>query len=171
MGLAEGPDGSLYISDTEKGKIWRVMFKGNRTWFNEENLRPTIDRKMASNIRRPDEIADNLDKLATSNGEKIYKTYCGSCHQNNGKGASDRFPPLAANSWVSGDKPRLIDIVLRGLEGPIMVNDIPFNGFMPQHSFLTDEDIAAVLTYVRNSFGNHATPVTAEEVGARRIAP
>jgi glucose/arabinose dehydrogenase/mono/diheme cytochrome c family protein len=171
MGLAEGPDGSLYISETEKGKIWRIMFKGDRSGFSDGNLKAINSRKTASNIRRPDELADNLDKLATSDGEKIYKTYCGSCHQNNGKGASDRFPPLASTSWVSGDKSRLIRIVLNGLQGPIMVNDLPFDGFMPQHAFLKNEEIAAVLTYIRNNFNNNATPVTAAEVGALRTAP
>jgi glucose/arabinose dehydrogenase/mono/diheme cytochrome c family protein len=173
MGLAQGPDGSLYISDTEKGKIWRVMFKGRRSQFGDKQIVKINERKLASNMRRPDETADNLDigadgRREATNGEKIYRTYCGSCHQNNGKGASGRFPPLAGTPWVTGDKARLIGLVLRGLEGRIEVNGEPFDGFMPQHSFLSDDEVAEVLTYVRRSFGNNASEVTAGEVSLLR---
>ncbi|MEJ0030493.1 MAG: c-type cytochrome [Bacteroidota bacterium] len=168
MGLAQGPDGSLYICDTEKGKIWRVMFKGNKSSFGSEQLAVINQRKSASNIRRPDEISDNLDKAVTTNGEKIYKTYCGTCHQNNGKGASGRFPSLAGTPWVTGDKNKLINIVLKGLQGSIVVNDEAFDSFMPEHSFLEDAQVADVLTYVRSNFGNNASAVTIDEVKTNR---
>lgn len=168
MGLAQGPDGSLYICDTEKGKIWRVMFKGNRSAFGGDQLAVINQRKSASNIRRPDEISDNLDKEITTSGEKIYRTYCGSCHQNNGKGASGRFPALAGAPWVTGDKSKLISIVLRGMQGRIVVNGESFDGFMPEHSFLDDAQIAEVLTYVRANFGNKASAVTIDEVKTAR---
>ena len=97
-------------------------------------------------------------------GEKTYLTYCGSCHQNNGKGASGRFPPLAGAPWVVGDKGLLISIVLNGMEGSITVNGEEYNNVMPQHSFLSDEEVAGVLTYIRQSFGNTASEVSAEDV-------
>lgn len=168
MGLAQGPDGSLYVSDTEKGKIWRVMFKGEKSDFGSEQLAVINQRKSASNIRRPDEISDNLDTGIATSGEKVYRTYCGSCHQNNGKGASGRFPPLAKTEWVTGDKNKLINIVLRGLQGGIVVNEVTFDGFMPEHSFLDDAQVAEVLTYVRANFGNNASAVTIDEVKAIR---
>ncbi len=164
MGIAEGPDGSLYLADTEKGKIWRVMYKGKKKQFGKEQLAAMEARKLNSNIRDPHEIDDNLDRGLAVGGEKIYQTYCGSCHQNNGLGASGRFPPLAGTSWVTGDKDRLIGIVLHGLEGQIEVNGETFDNVMPQHGFLTDEEVANVLTYIRQSFGNKASAVSTEEV-------
>jgi glucose/arabinose dehydrogenase len=164
MGIAMGPDGSLYICDTEKGKIWRIMFKGDRKNFGEAQLATMEKRKLLSNIRKPDPVQDNLDKGEVAGGEKVYSVYCGTCHQRDGKGASGRFPPLAKSSWVTGDKGKLISIVLRGLEGPVEVNGEDFNGTMPEHSFLADEEIANVLTYIRQNFGNQASAVTSKEV-------
>ena len=164
MGIAMGPDGSLYFSDTEKGKIWRVMYKGDKDGFGTPQLAKMEERKSASNIRTPHEIDDNLERGVVVGGEQVYRTYCGSCHQNNGKGASGRFPPLAGASWVTGDKSLLINIVLQGMEGPITVNGEAYNNVMPQHSFLSNEDVASVLTYIRASFGNSASPVSAQEV-------
>lgn len=164
MGLAVGPDGSLYIGDTEKGKIWRVMYQGKRAPFGEEQLARMEARKSLLHIRTPDEEADNLDKTLVREGAKVFNTYCATCHQRNGQGDSQRFPSLVGTEWVRGDKDRLIKIILRGLDGPIEVNGQPYNGLMPQHSFLSDEDVASVLTYIRQSFGNQASSVSAREV-------
>jgi mono/diheme cytochrome c family protein len=71
---------------------------------------------------------------------------------------------LAKTDWVTGDKKRLIELVLNGMEGPIMVNDQPFNGSMPAHSFLNNEEMASILTYIRKSFGNNASSIHAREV-------
>ncbi len=168
MGIAMGPDGSLYISETEKGKVWRIMYKGEKDNFGETQLAKMEKRKSASNIRRPHPVDDNLEKGVVVGGEQVYNRYCGSCHQNNGLGASGRFPPLAATSWVTGDKKRLIQLVLNGLEGQIEVNGLSFNNSMPQHSFLKDEEIANVLTYIRQNFGNKASAIATEEVQAAR---
>ena len=86
------------------------------------------------------------------------------CHQSNGKGASGRFPPLNSTDWVIGDKERLVHLILNGMEGEIEVNGEIYNGLMPQHSFLNDDQIADVLTYIRTHFDNKATIITAEEV-------
>lgn len=168
MGIAMGPDGSLYISDTELGKIWRIMFKGNKKKFGEAQLASMEERKLASNIRQPHVENDILQKETLTGGAYIYEVYCGTCHQRNGRGASGRFPPLANVSWVTGDKNLLISIVLKGMEGPIEVNNEQYNGTMPQHSFLSDEEVSTVLTYIRQNFGNDASEVTVAEVAAVR---
>ena len=171
MGLAQGPDGSLYISDSRKGKIWRIMYKGGRNKFDTAELAQMEKRKMSAHIRTPDEIADNLQGGVTAGGEQIYTTYCVSCHQNDGKGDGTRFPPLDSSEWVNGDKKRLIGILLNGLEQPITVNGKVFNNVMPKHDFLTDEQVALVLTYIRQNFGNHSSEITADEVAKERNSP
>lgn len=168
MAIAMGPDGSLYLSETEKGKIWRVMFKGNRKTFGAEQLSKMEAEKLKSNIRTPDFEKDNLESGKVTTGGAIYNTYCGACHQYNGKGSPGRFPPLAGAEWVIGDERRLIGVILNGLSGSIKVKGIPYDGVMPAHAFLKDSEIAAVLTYIRSSFGNQASAVTSNQVGAIR---
>jgi len=168
MAIAMGPDGSLYLSETVKGKIWRVMYKGDKKNFGEASLAKMEARKALPHIRTPHEIDDNLKKGQVTGGEKIYQTYCASCHQQNGKGAEGRFPPLVDASWVKGDKTKLINVLLNGLEGNIEVNGVGYNGIMPKHSFLTDEEAAGVLTYIRQNFGKKEDVITADEVGKLR---
>ena len=168
MGIAIGPDGSMYVSDSEKGKIWRIMFKGDKNKFGAQQLAAMEKEKSNSHIRMPDEINDNLDRDKPSSAAKLYDTYCRMCHQQNGKGDGARFPPLDSSEWVIGDKKRLINLVLNGVQGPIDVKGKSYNGTMPMHAFLSDNDLAVVLTYVRRSFGNAADSVNAAEVGMLR---
>jgi mono/diheme cytochrome c family protein len=86
------------------------------------------------------------------------------CHQSDGKGASGRFPPLNKTDWVIGNKERLVHLMLNGMEGPIEVNGENYNGIMPQHSFLKDNEIAEVLSYIRTHFGNTSNSISTEEV-------
>lgn len=98
-------------------------------------------------------------------GQKVYSTNCSSCHQANGKGSPGVFPPLAGNPVVTGDSSKVIHIVKNGLSGKISVNGATFNGQMPAwKGTLSDADIAAVITYVRSSWGNKASAVTASQV-------
>ena len=168
MGLAEGPDGSLYISDSQKGKIWRIMFKGDKTKFGDEQLAGMEKEKMSMHIRNPDEVADNLQKEALTGGEKIYQTYCGACHLKDGKGDGSRFPPLDNSEYVVGDKTRLINILLNGMQQPITVKGKQYSGLMPSHRFLTDNDMALVLTYIRQNFNNNSSEVSSAEVEKER---
>lgn len=168
MGLAVGPDGSLYIGDTEKGKIWRVTYTGDKKTFGKEQLASMEARKALSHIRTPDEVEDNLQKDMVDASQLLYNRYCGICHQANGQGASGRFPPLANTEWVNGDPASLIGIVLKGMEGGIEVNGEAYSGVMPQHSFLKDTEIADILTYVRKSFGNTAGEISPAMVAQTR---
>jgi len=126
------------------------------------------DRKRMAHIRTPHEVDDNLQEEFTGKGQELYHWYCGACHQRDGKGASGRFPPLAGVDWVTGEKQRLINIVLSGLEGPIEVDGESYDNVMPQHSFLNDEQISDVLNYIRSNFGNEASEISPEEVMAVR---
>ena len=94
---------------------------------------------------------------------------CGACHGQNGEGGPIA-PPLAGSDWVKGPVSNLIRIQLRGLQGPITVSGKEYNmpGGMAALSYQTDAQIAGVLTYIRNSFGNKASAVTPEQVAALR---
>jgi mono/diheme cytochrome c family protein len=109
-------------------------------------------------------------------GKAIYARdgYCNTCHQSNGQGLeSSGFPPLAGTTWVTGSEERLIKLVLKGLYGPIDVLGKKYPGQVPMTPFagmLNDDEVAAVLTYVRNSFGNKASAISAEKVKATRAS-
>ena len=109
-------------------------------------------------------------------GKKIYakEGYCTTCHQADGKGlTASGFPPLAGTKWVQGNEERAIKIILKGLMGQIEVNGKKYPGQVPMTPFeglLTDKEVAAVLTYVRNSFGNKATAISPEKVKVVRAS-
>lgn len=108
-------------------------------------------------------------------GQQVYMMVCFACHQPTGQGLPGMFPPLASSDWASAAKPdRLIRMVLHGITGPININGQPFTTpaplMPPQGATLNNEQIAAVLTYVRNSFGNRAGMVTPDQVQVIREA-
>ncbi len=103
-------------------------------------------------------------------GQKLYAKdgYCTTCHQTNGKGLpSSGFPPLSNSIWVTGNQERLIKLVIKGIMGPMELNGVKYAGQVPMTPYgglMSDKEIASVLTYVRNSFGNKATPIDPEKV-------
>jgi mono/diheme cytochrome c family protein len=100
-----------------------------------------------------------------ADGEVVFGRMCAVCHGFDGEGRPPAFPPLAGSEWVTDDDERLIGIVLDGLSGEITVRGERYNGLMLGfRKQLTDEEIAAVLTHVRSSWGNDAPPITPEEV-------
>lgn len=102
-------------------------------------------------------------------GARVYKRVCQTCHQPQGEGVPSLYPPLANSDWINGDPNRPIQIVLHGLQGPITVKGESYNNSMPGWgSLLSDADIAAVLTYVRNSFGNSAPDISVDQVASQR---
>ncbi|MEK0445199.1 MAG: hypothetical protein RLZZ399_520 [Verrucomicrobiota bacterium] len=102
-------------------------------------------------------------------GKQTYMTVCVACHQPNGLGLPPVFPPISKTEYSEGPTDRLVAIVLKGVVGPITVNGQSFNNVMPpQEAMLSDEKIAAVLTYVRSEFGNSASKVGSDEVAAVR---
>ena len=167
MGLAQGPDGAIYISDSQKGKVWKVVYKGDKNKFGTTNLAFMESRKQSAHIRNPDFEKDRLVAEAEG-GKLIYETYCVACHLANGKGDGQRFPPLNNSEYVNGDKTQLINILLKGLNKKIIVKGKPYNAIMPSHSFLKDADIASVLTYIRQNFENNSSEIFASDVAKLR---
>ncbi len=97
-------------------------------------------------------------------GKKVYGQYCLSCHQGNGSGVSRLNPPLIGTEYVLGDKNGLLHILINGSNVGLDVDGETYSNAMPSFRHLSDEELADVASYIRNTFGNSAAPVTAEEV-------
>ena len=153
--------------------------------LNESNKEDTVFLKaLNAAIKRseqPDENAaiahlTNAEKQFYFSGKSIFANICATCHGKEGEGIPNLAPPLASSEWATADPDIPIKIVLDGLSGPVMVNGIsypvPANG-MPglRNNIETNNgDIAGVLTFIRNSFGNKASAITVEQVGKVRAA-
>ena len=101
-------------------------------------------------------------------GEALYNGTCSVCHQSNGAGLPNVFPPLAKSDYLNADKNRAIHIVLNGLSGPVTVNGAKFDSVMPPMSQLNDDEVANIVTFVLNSWGNKGGKVTAADVAKVR---
>jgi mono/diheme cytochrome c family protein len=102
-------------------------------------------------------------------GQTYFQQNCQVCHQATGSGLPGTYPPLAGSEFVNGGSRRLGMILLKGLQGPVTVEGHDFNGAMPAWgTTLTDKKIAAILTYVRQAFGNKAGPITVEQIADAR---
>jgi nitrite reductase (NO-forming)/hydroxylamine reductase len=101
-------------------------------------------------------------------GEKVYLGNCAACHQPTGVGLPGAFPPLAGSDYLERDRKDVLSAALFGLSGPVTVNGVQYNGVMPSMGYLSDEDLAAALTYVLNSWGNSGAAVSVAEVAALR---
>ncbi|MDH4106395.1 MAG: c-type cytochrome [Gammaproteobacteria bacterium] len=103
-------------------------------------------------------------------GEEVFKVACVACHQDTGQGLPGAFPPLAKSDYLLADPARAVGIVVRGLQGEVTVNGQKYNSVMPAMTQLTEQQIADVLTYVLNTWGNAGGSVSAERVAAERAA-
>lgn len=96
-------------------------------------------------------------------GKRLYSQNCVVCHQANGQGVAGQFPPLAGSEWVNGSakhgENHLVLLMLHGHQGPMNVMGGVYNNAMPQWKQLTDDQIAAVLTYIRSDWGNNAPAI------------
>ncbi|HXB84347.1 MAG TPA: cytochrome c [Candidatus Acidoferrum sp.] len=102
---------------------------------------------------------------SASDGATVYLTDCSSCHQADGQGVSGAFPPLAGNAVVTGNPVAVIAIVKNGLEGRVTVNDLAYSGIMPSwKGQIPDDQLAAVISYIRSAWNNHAPGVSVDQV-------
>ncbi len=117
----------------------------------------------------PDLEEVELDLMAE--GRRVYTRLCQSCHQQDGAGVPGAFPPLGGSDWVVGVPERPVKIVLQGFQGEIVREGVTYNAVMPGFGrSLSDEEVASVVTYIRNSFGNEAMEVQPEEVAEMQEA-
>ena len=101
-------------------------------------------------------------------GALLYKGTCSTCHQDNGQGLASVFPPLAKSDYLMSNPQRAIEVVLNGLSGPVTVNGNTYNSVMPPMSQLNDDEIAHILTYTLNAWGNNGPAVSAKQVAEVR---
>ncbi|HUR56873.1 MAG TPA: c-type cytochrome [Opitutaceae bacterium] len=158
-GVAAGPDGSLYISETERGRIWRVIYTGEAPPTSTAAPRRGV---MAMPATFPAVGADTP-------GGKIYAQLCAACHMPNGTGVPSMQPALAGNPIVAGDPARLINILLKGPAAVLPADREKFSNVMPALAAVyTDAEIASVVNFVRKNFAAGASEVTAAQVAAQR---
>ncbi len=101
-------------------------------------------------------------------GKQLYGAKCAACHQGTGLGVAGVFPPVAASEWVLGDEKILANILLHGVNGEMVVKGNTYKGAMPAWKSLSDDELAAVLTYIRSDWGNAAAPIKAETIKSQR---
>jgi len=144
-----------------------VYFDHHSGWFNAKVYSPYGSAEQLE-LYQPKSGA----AAALAQGKKVYETVCGICHSPDGMGKPGQAPPLAGSEWVNAAGfHRLAQIPLDGLNGDFQVEGKDWNlNMAPMGAALSDSDLAAVLTYIRSSWGNKAGPVTADDVKAIRAA-
>ncbi len=115
-----------------------------------------------------DTESKSLQTMQEHPGKRVYDQYCKACHLADGTGIRGMHPPLVNNKTVNGKADKLIEVTLKGKSGKIVIDGVEYNGIMPPHNHLTNNQIADVLTYIRQSFSNNSGPVTPEEVAKLR---
>ncbi|HLZ54374.1 MAG TPA: c-type cytochrome [Verrucomicrobiae bacterium] len=151
MPVANSPE-SLALSEEERATIVK--------WVDNGGLR---------GVPPPPGVAKSKTERIDM-GKRLFTSVCAACHQPTGRGLPNVFPPLAGSDFLNADKNRAIQTVIFGRQGEVVVNGLKFNNSMPSFP-LTDQDIANVLTFVYNSFGNSGLEVTPAEVKSLRSQP
>ena len=140
-----------------------VYFDRVSGWFSPEVYAPYRSTEELAMYQPPTGGPD------LARGKAVYENVCGLCHGNDGMGKPGQAPPFAKSDWAVGIPNRMIRIPLAGLAGPVKVAGTEWNLSMPaMGAALPDDDLAAVLTYIRQSWGNKASAVTPEQVKAVR---
>ena len=143
--------GTLYACDSTKKESKEVREQ------------PAASEPALTEKSTPDPLPEYMER-----GKELYGQHCLVCHQATGGGVTGLNPPLKQTEYVEGDKERLILIVINGSNKGLEVNGMTYSNAMPGFPGLSNEDIAFVTSYIRNSFGNAAAPVSASEVEAVR---
>lgn len=125
------------------------------------------DQRTVSDLRPAVKAEGGAAKV---DGKQVFGAKCAACHQATGLGVAGVFPPVAASEWVLGDEKVLTNILLHGVTGEMDVKGTSYKGAMPAWNSLSDEELAAVMSYIRSDWGNAAQEITPETVKAQREA-
>jgi len=162
----DGPEDKIIYSGKEVDETY-VGTASTEAAVSAEKIRDLKEKLVAAEKSSPKLVQLNTE-LQVERGKRVYTQSCAMCHAAEGKGMESVFPPLAGAEIAVGDPKRVIAIVLRGLSGPITVKGKTYDGVMPPQNLLSDDQIADVVTYVRNSWGNKVPGVSAADVTAIR---
>ena len=163
----DGPDDRIIYS----GKEVDAVYLGAQAEAGSDSAKREAELKqqIAAEIKSNPTIAGLTKEMQIEKGKQVYMGLCFACHQLDGKGLPGAFPPLANSDYMRADRDRAVRIVLKGLSGPVTVNGIVLNSVMPpQEAVLTDQQIADVLTYVFNSWGNEGEAFKSDHVKSLR---
>ena len=122
-------------------------------------------QSMPEAVTAPAKPLSKSEKLEL--GKALYSSTCIACHQADGRGIEKAFPPLVKSDYFASDPNKIIRVITHGLSGPITVNGKLYDGVMPKQS-LSDNQVASVVTYILNNFGNKGGEVDAEDVARSR---
>lgn len=144
-----------------------VLFGVVYIFISEPFGNPTLgDRRTAADLSGPAPVVAGM----AVDGKTVFNAQCVACHQATGKGLPGVFPPLDGSEWVQGDPRTLANILLHGIQGDIRVGDASYNGTMPAFSQLEDAELAAVASFIRSNWSNHADPLPTTLFEQERIS-
>lgn len=156
----KGAIGMLKVSGEEEKTIYSGKID-DRIYLPEGGAAQTFPERKQGEQK----VFSKTDRI--KRGREIYMANCMACHQAEGQGVPQAFPPLAQSDYLNANTNRAIDVIVKGLEGEVNVNGKVYNSVMPRLS-LTDEDVSHVLTFILNSWNNKGGEVTPEQVTKRR---
>lgn len=156
----KGALGQIKVGGAEDKQVYSGKI-GDEVYLPEGS---TIQHIASESASQPD-AANKEERI--ERGEIAFKQNCIACHQAKGQGIPSAFPPLAGSDFLNADANRAMRVVAHGLTGNVKVNGAVYNGVMPQLQ-LKDEDIANILSYVYNSWGNSGKEITPEQVAEAR---
>lgn len=172
--FGKGALGMLKVSGPENigiysGKISDTEYGGTAPEILAAHSAPSPGSAAKAPVQEDEDAPGVIPTLSVrvERGRRVYLSACFACHQPDGRGLSGIFPPLAGSDFIKSDKSRAIGIPIKGLSGPVVVNAKTYNNIMPPQAF-SDRQIADVLTYVMNSWGNDFGTVSTEEVKQAR---
>lgn len=142
----------------------------NSCYSSKKENKPGSKTEIQTVLKSPPKAPEAALPPYMADGRKVYRQVCLTCHQANGKGVSGLNPPLTQTDYVLGDKNRLLEIIIKGSEANLKDNTSEYANVMQGYGMLGDKEIANVASYIRNSFGNKAEPITVEEVTSFRSA-
>ena len=159
--ICVAPNGDVFVATSNRD--WNPTCEG----FPKPTDDQIIRLRRVRTLSRSEQMARRQNQPALLSfqepGQRLYEQHCESCHKKKGEGLADTFPPLAGSEWIKNEL-TLTQNLLGGMSGKIQVKGKPYEGVMPAFDFLSNQELADVLTYIRQSFGNQESTITFKAV-------
>ncbi|HEY8991597.1 MAG TPA: c-type cytochrome, partial [Luteolibacter sp.] len=170
-GVAVGPDGSLYIAETNKGRIWRVIYTGETTpSVATATVAPANPPVNPTTPPAPVVKTPKPPVVINQRGKELYGQMCATCHMADGSGVGNLQPALLDSAVVKGDPAQLIRVILKGPAAVLPADRPKYSNVMAAYGFLRDRQIADIATYLRQAFGDGASVIEPADIAAARKA-